>query len=92
MEPPASVVRNSAKFGEMSGIRSARSVVFSPTNCRVASSIDMPEPRRGQSAYQRVSTQPGQIALQVICDLAFSSAVTLVSPMMPCLDATYALC
>lgn len=35
-----------------------------------------------------VSTQPGQIALQVIPVRAFSSATTFVSPTMPCLAAT----
>jgi hypothetical protein len=35
-----------------------------------------------------VSTQPGQIALQVTPVVAVSSAVTLVSPTMPCLAAT----
>jgi len=35
-----------------------------------------------------VSTQPGQIALQVMPVRAFSSATTLVRPTMPCLAAT----
>ena len=35
-----------------------------------------------------VSTQPGQMALQVTPEAAFSSAVTLVRPTMPCLAAT----
>ena len=35
-----------------------------------------------------VSTQPGQMALQVTPVVAFSSAVTLVRPTMPCLAAT----
>ena len=37
-----------------------------------------------------VSTQPGQIALQVMPVVAFSSATTLVRPITPCLAATYA--
>ena len=35
-----------------------------------------------------VSTQPGQIALQVTPVVAFSRAVTLVKPTTPCLEAT----
>ncbi len=37
-----------------------------------------------------MSTQPGQIALQVMPVAAVSSATTLVSPISPCLAATYA--
>ena len=38
--------------------------------------------------HQRVSTQPGQMALAVMPVVAVSSAVTLVNPTMPCLAAT----
>ncbi len=37
-----------------------------------------------------MSTQPGQIALQVMPVPAVSSATTFVSPTRPCLAATYA--
>jgi hypothetical protein len=58
---------------------------------RVASSLLMPLAAALASTCfctSGVSTQPGQIALQVTPVVAVSSATTLVMPTMPCLAAT----
>ena len=64
---------------------------FSPSSESLAACSVMPRSVTRASicfCTRGVSTQPGQIALQVIPVRAFSSATTLDRPMMPCLAAT----
>ena len=66
---------------------------FSESSANFSASTDFPEASaRATICFSTscVSTQPGQIALQVMPRLAVSKATTFVSPTMPCFDATYA--
>jgi len=76
---------NIVRVGELSGW------FFSSSNFVRASSLEILSRSAIASicfCTSGVSTQPGQIALQVIGSRAVSSAVTLVSPIKPCFADT----
>ena len=65
--------------------------IFSLTNCRLASSTEIPAASARAftcTSTNGVSTHPGQIALQVIPSFASSIAPTFVNPTSPCFAAT----
>src|SRR4051794_2505554 len=89
----ASELRNTASSPSCSGVTNLLEGCFSPSRSRAAASPL--RPLRSASASicfwtRGVSTQPGQMQLEVIPVSAFSSAATLLRPMTPCLAATYA--
>ena len=73
-----------------SGVVKSSIGCFSATRIFFASSKVCPAAlaRASICCTSGVSTQPGQIALQVMPVFAVSSATTLVKPTMPCLAAT----
>ena len=88
---PAGEQKNTASSPSSSGVVNCMEGSFSPSSNCLASSLEMPHSAALASTCfctSGVSTQPGQIALQVMPEAAFSSAVTLVRPTMPCLAAT----
>lgn len=85
------VHRKAARSPSCSGVVNCSEGCFSASSWRFASSSDTPfAAARASTCFctSGVSTQPGQMALQVTPVVAFSSAVTLVSPTTPCLAAT----
>ena len=88
---PAAEQKNTAKSPNSSGVVNCMEGSFSPNNNSVAAWLVRPKVSALASTCfctKGVSTQPGQMALHVMPDLAFSNAVTLVKPTMPCLAAT----
>ena len=84
--------KNTASSPSSSGVVNCSDGSFSPSSCFVGLLVG---PCRSAAALAStcfctsgVSTQPGQIALQVTPVVAFSSAMTLVSPTRPCLAVT----
>ena len=83
--------KNTASSASSSGVVNCIDGSFSPSSCRVAASIEIPWAAALASTCfctSGVSTQPGQMALQVTPVVAVSSATTLVRPTTPCLAAT----
>src|SRR5438874_342353 len=88
---PAGEQKNTASSPSSSGVVNCSEGSFSPSSCLVASALVMPCASALASTCfctSGVSTQPGQMALQVTPLVAVSSATTLVMPTMPCLAAT----
>ena len=88
---PAGEQKNTASAPSSSGVVNCRDGSFSRSRFFCASStLMLPSCARASICFctSGVSTQPGQIALQVTPVVAFSSAVTLVRPITPCLAAT----
>ena len=76
-----------------SGVANSSEGCFSESSRIFASSLEIPSRAAASSicfCTSGVRTQPGQTALHVMGERASSSATTLVSPMSPCLAATYA--
>src|SRR5574344_1193915 len=91
---PAGEQKNTANAPNSSGVVNSREGSFSPSSSLVVSALETPYfTVLAFTCFctKGVSTQPGQMALHVTPVVAFSSAVTLVKPTMPCLAATYAL-
>ncbi len=87
----ASEQRNVASAPSCSGVAKSREGCFSPSSFTLASSGDsFSRAARASICFSTsgVSTQPGQIALQVMPVVAVSSATPFVKPTTPCLDAT----
>jgi hypothetical protein len=89
----ASEQRNAVSAPSSSWVVNPREGCFSPSSFTLASSgSSLSRAARASISFctSGVSTQPGQIALQVTPVVAVSSATPLVKPTTPCLDATYA--
>jgi len=87
----ASPARNTASAPTFSGVENSSIGCFSASSSFFASSTDLPAALARASiccCTSGVSTQPGQIALQVTPSFAASTATTLVRPTMPCFAAT----
>src|SRR5665647_3692683 len=85
---PAGEQKNTASAPSSSGVVNCSEGSFSPSSCCLAASSEMPSAAALASTCfctSGVKTQPGQMALQVTPVVAFSRAVTLVRPTMPCL-------
>jgi hypothetical protein len=87
----ASPHRNTASAPMLSGLVNWCIGCFSDSSAISSSRTVLPEALARSSicfCTSAVSTQPGQMALQVMPLLAVSSATTLVMPTRPCLAET----
>jgi hypothetical protein len=91
MDAAASPARNTASAPMLSGVENCSIGCFSASSSFFACSTLLPSDLARASiccCTSGVSTQPGQIALQVTPSLAVSIATTLVRPTTPCFAAT----
>ena len=87
----AGVHRNTASSPNCSTVVNCNEGCFSASRRRLASALSTPSAAaRASTCFctSGVSTQPGQIALTVMLEVAVSSATDLVNPIRPCLAAT----